>query len=221
MNIPQSDKGLVYTGPSIEKLDIKTGETYSEILPKIINASNKEEKKNEDSYSGKLYNLGKQQSDCAFEIKDTSYSYNVNNSGVGIEFTYDLSKVIKNLPQYFIKSYIEVNAIGTSNYGETALTKLDMEIGGFNIMLTKLPVTITIKITLSSPCGMIELTDRVTIFSTTKNGDYVDSLNINDNSPTKEYKKTKDDVIELLAAEVSILKQEISSLKSQVKTLKQ
>lgn len=220
MQIPQSDKGLIYTGSDVEKLGIKQGETYHQILPKLISAMNTEPKKEEDLYNGKLYNLGKQQQDCIYEIQDTNYSYSIKNSGGGIEFFYNLSSFLKNLPGYFIKQYIEVNAIGTESYGEVLISKLDMEMGGFNITLTKLPVTITIKIVLSSPCGMIELTDSNSIFSTTKTGEYIDSLNIN-GSLSKETKRTKEDAIELLAAELALLKQEISSLKSQVKAAKQ
>ena len=212
--VKSSDKGLIYTGEDIPHLDIKKGDDYSVVTAKIVNNMTIESPK-EDSYTGKLYNLGAQNSDCALKIKVTEFNYSAINNG-SFDFTYDLTGVISNLPFEFQVSSIEVNAIGSNSYGESMVTKLDMAMGGFMIPLSKVPVSIIFKILLSTECGMIELSQKITIFEQITGISY---LNINDNSKNESYSKTKDQVIELLAAEVSRIKQEITNLKKQVGTI--
>lgn len=216
--IVSSDKGLVYTGPNIDTLDIKSGDSYASVLPKMLNEIMKPKEVNERSYTssdikneGNLYDLNRNSSLCSAEIVNKNFVYSVESNTSGYSFNYNLSTFTSALPSGMTISYIDIRAFGTSQMGSTLVASAKDPSGGFFITPDRMPVTVEFDIMVSSKCGTIQLNRSVGTF---EKGNFNTSLNITDSNKldTKGFSQTQTN--ELLAAEVSKLRADIENLKS-------
>lgn len=154
-----NDYSVKYTGPNYPGLQISTGEPLDKVLDKIqqsiLNVSS------DSNLDVEVEDYGLTYSSCAASLIGLKFKYSVEKTGGGVLYGWDLTESIAALPAGYSLYSVTVDTIGSNK----SINSSSSQSSGFSIPLVDLPAISTIKLTLNSPCGLVNLDYVVNINS--------------------------------------------------------
>lgn len=215
----QSDRGLVYTGPSIPLLNIETNTSLNTVLVKMLNhlsndTGNVVEPKeiktsdiiNDAPLSGMFNN-----NNCISQIQFYNFNYGINPSGEDFILTYDLSSFVQNLNKTFSLSGVNVKVYGQDVSGQTLIANSKSISGGIPIKRGRFPARLEVEVVLSSTCGIVELNKNILLFPNA--GQFNAILEVkqsNVDSSTGNF----NNILEIITVDISKMKMQIDDMRT-------
>lgn len=131
--------------------------------------------------SANLYCLKDGISVSAAKIKDKSFTWSTQALSDGVNYTYNLSNVIENLPSGFVVNSVSIKANGNRvGSSKTLLNSSSEAIGGFKLRPDNYPVNITTELNIGTPDGQITMEKKVALTGNFTSEPYRSNLSIKD-----------------------------------------
>lgn len=213
---------VVYTGPDIPELGIVKGEsTLEDLFDVLVSQSAGSSVQSrldqlDDTIenlsssailaNAQLFGLGSNKSICGANIEDVKYDYTLTPNSTTLQFDWDASSVERNLPADYKVISKSVRALS----GKTKSTVISGSgmVGTFQIKTDRLPVTVKMEYLLDTPCGNMELISSVSL-PTVQSGNYKGMLQVSDLSAGERSILSVKEFLELIAAEMTVVKREV------------
>lgn len=143
------------------------------------------------STSANMYCLSDGISVSAARIKNKSFSWSTQGLSDGVNYNYNLSETLDNLPQDFILNSVSVKANGQrGGSSKTLLASSKEAIGGFKLKPDNYPVNITTVLSLGTPDGEVTLEKKVSLTGNYTSEPYRSNLDIKDLSNNTNFEVT-------------------------------
>lgn len=150
--------------------------------------------------SGAVYMLGK------------NFTYNVTPVVNGTSIAYDLTSIVKSLPNDYRVSRISTVISGKPKRGKSIITDSDKVYLGATIQNDRFPINVDIDMRINTPSGDVKLSKSLNIPSPLA-GEYVAEMNVRDFGTDLDNSFTLKSFLEMTAAQVCANKTELDSYK--------
>ncbi len=209
---------VIYTGPGIPHLGIVSGTSSVDDVLEAMATENRRtgieavegmvENLSASSITAdsRLFDVGSNKSICGAEIQDLAYQFTITPGDERVRFDYDLGNVQTNLPSGF--KIVSKSVRGISTEAGTTIASAGGVSGGFEVSDSRLPVTVLLNYGLTTPCGKLELRGSVTLLANDPGGTYAGLMSVADTrGPVTD--TTQQELNEMMAAEISLIKREV------------
>jgi len=151
----------------------------------------------------------------AAKIRQRDISWNTQTLSDGLNFTYNLSQVLEQLPTGFNVNSVSIKANGyNKGTAKTLLANVSDPVGGFKLKVDNFPVNVNFEVQVGTPDGAVVLNKVISINSAVTSGANYTSLESSDYSDNKNFAAvTQTYVNEVLAAGLCQLRTLYDSLK--------
>lgn len=141
--------------------------------------------------SANMYCLSDGISVSAAKIQNKAFTWSTQSLSDGVNYTYNLSEIIDNLPTDFVVNSVSVKANGARNgSAKTLLASTKEPIGGFKLKPDNYPVNITTELSLGTPDGEVTLMKKVALTGNYTSEPYRSNLDIQDLSNNTNFTVT-------------------------------
>lgn len=211
-NIPKyKGQDVSYDGPKdYTTVDIDACDSLEDVVVKALDAIETFEpgtfNANEAEIDVNTQGLSAGKSVCAASLLGAVIEYETAITGNTIRFGYDLTKATSNLPSGHKIYQILVETKGTKG----TINRGTSISSGFNLNLDELPVRVDVRLTITTSCGLVDLTKIISIPNSSVLGKYSAQLDISDQTTAVSTKKLKD-ILGSLYAHVAYLENSLQS----------
>lgn len=163
-----------------------------------------------------LYCLGDGISVSAGKIKDKSFSWSTQSLSDGVNFIYNFSEVLENIPADFTVNKISVTANGQRvGSSRTLLASSSEPVGGFKLQPDNYPVNVSAEIRLGTPDGEVMLQRKLSLTGNYTSENFRSNLEVKDISNNKNYDNVSQTLFnEIMASSYCHIKQLYDSLRN-------
>lgn len=152
----------------------------------------------------------------AAKIRQREIMWSTQTLSDGLNFTYNLEKVIEGMPSNYTINSISVRANGyNKGTSKTLLADASLPVGGFKLNIDNFPVNVNFEVNAGTPDGIVVLNKRISVHSATDSGTNYTELDTSDYSNNRTYSNVSQTLFnEILAAGLCQLRNLYNSLKN-------
>lgn len=152
----------------------------------------------------------------AAKIRQREISWSTQTMSDGANFTYNLDKVISEIPSGYTVNSVSVKANGyNKGTAATLIANTSLPVGGFKLKVDNFPVNINFEINVGTPDGVAILNKTVSINSANQSGTNYTELDTSDYSDNRSFSAISQEYYnEVLAAGLCQLRNLYDSLKN-------
>lgn len=163
-----------------------------------------------------LYCLADGISLSAAEIKNKSFTWSTQGLSDGVNFTYNLSETVDNLPTGFTLNSVSVKANGKKvGSSKTLLASSTEAIGGFKLQPDNWPVNVSVEMKVGTPDGELMLDKKVSLTGNFTSDAFSSNLDIKDFSNNSNFAvQSQTHFNEILASAYCHIKQLYDNLRN-------
>lgn len=163
-----------------------------------------------------MYCLNDGISVSAAKITEKSFSWSTQGLSDGVNYNYNLSGIIDNLPSTFTVNKVSVMANGQRGASsKTLLASSKESIGGFKLRPDNYPVNVTTEISIGTPDGEVMLEKNISLTGNYTSEPYVSKMNIKDLSSNNNFSvQSQTQFNEILASAYCHIKELYDSLRN-------
>lgn len=138
-----------------------------------------------------MYCLADGISVSAAKIKNKTFSWSTQGLTDGVNYNYNLSDTLDNLPQGFTLNSVSVKANGQrGGSSKTLLAESKEAIGGFKLRPDNYPVNVTTTLSLGTPDGEVQMEKKIALTGNYTSEAYTSALDIKDLSNNNNFSVT-------------------------------
>lgn len=180
-----------------DKEDLSLSESLSLIVNKICMLTSED-----ITYNGDYYCIGSDSiSSGAVLMIGNSFTYSISESEVGSNVSYDLSDIVRSVPDGFRVSRVNAVISGTPKSGRSIIADSNNTFMGINVSNDRFPVNLDLDVRVTTPNGDVKLSRSISI-PTPKTGSYSAEMSVRDFGTTRTEGFTVSDFNELIALQV-------------------
>ena len=115
-------------------------------------------------------------------IPNREMKYSVTGLSDGVQFVYDMSEVVSNLPADYTIGDISVKVTGSNyaNGGRTLLSQSDKPVGGMRLTPDRFPVTVKAELDVNTPDGTLRMEKYLSVSGVGSSGENRVTMDIDD-----------------------------------------
>lgn len=152
----------------------------------------------------------------AAKIRQREISWSTQTLSDGVNFTYNLDKVIGEIPSGYVVNSVSIKANGyNKGSAATLLADTSLPVGGFKLRVDNFPTNVNFDIRVGTPDGVVSLNKTISVTSASDSGANFTQLDTSDYSDNRSYSNLAQETFnEILAAGLCQLRNLYDSLKN-------
>lgn len=180
---------VIYSGPDLPQLSIKTGDSLDSVISKIVGSTTTAStavtstNTTTDSIMSKSSIRGAS-STCGSLITVRDFEYTLSLSNNSIVLSYNLMDIVRNLPSGYETVATRTLVTGTPINGLAVISDSRAISSSITIPVSRYPVTVEFLLRLTAPCGQLDMTYTLNLFNPSLLGKYRLVMNVTDINPS-------------------------------------